>query len=166
MMQQTLKTTWYLLLVAGVLALAGGPAASGAIIIVQVKDGQVRATPSFLAQVVATLHDGDRVTVLNQSGGWAQVSTGRVRGWMHPSVLTAQTLSFQAGSRNAPLAASSDELSLAGKGFNQQVESAYRTRHPNQDYTWVNRMETWDVSPGEIRDFLMDGGLSPKGGER
>ena len=133
---------------------------------VQVKDGQVRATPSFLGKIVANLHYGDQVTTLNISGDWTEVSVGGVRGWMHKSALTTGNISLQSGGKGAPLAASNDELALAGKGFNEQVEASFKSRNPNMDYTWVNRMEAVVISPAEMQRFLSEGGLTPQGGGR
>ena len=51
-----------------------------------------------------------------------------------------------------------------GKGFNQQVESEFRAKNPNLDFTWVDKMETYVVSEEEMKQFLEKGGLSPEGG--
>lgn len=153
-----------LLIVMGVLM--AGIAASGGMLSVQVRDGQVRATPSFLGKLVGTLHYGDRVTSLDKNGDWNEVSAPGLHGWMHQSALTKSAVSFQAGGQNAPLAASGDELALAGKGFNKQVENAFKAKNPQLDYAWVDRMETMKVSPEEMARFLQQGGLSPEGGDR
>lgn len=131
---------------------------------IQVQDGQIRATPSFLGKIVGTRHYGDRVAALEKSGEWTKVNAGGIRGWMHSSALTQKKISLQAGEGNAPLAASNDELSLAGKGFNEQVESAYKSKNPKMDYAGVNRMEAIKVSPEEMAQFLKQGELSPQGG--
>ena len=160
------KTKWrvFLLAVAGIFS--AGLVLGGSMLSVQVRDGQVRATPSFLGKVIGTLHYGDRVTVLSTNGDWNQVSTVRVRGWMHHSSLTKSNISLQSGRNNAPLAASNDELALAGKGFNKQVESAFKAQNPKMDYAWVDRMENMKVSPEEMANFLDQGGLTPEGGTK
>ena len=61
-------------------------------------------------------------------------------------------------------AASSDELALAGKGFSKQVEGEFKTKNPQLDYTWVNRMEQMVISQEQIEQFLKDGKLAPEGG--
>lgn len=160
------KTKWALLTLTATGVLITGIALSSGMLSVQVRDGQVRATPSFLGQRVGTLHYGDQVAVLNKNGDWREVSAARVRGWMHQSALTKSVTAFQAGGQNAPLAASGDELALAGKGFNKQVENAYKAKNPTVDYAWVDRMETMTVSPEEMARFLKEGGLSPKGDDR
>jgi hypothetical protein len=160
------KTKWrvFLLAVAGIFS--AGIVLGGSILTVQVRDGQVRATPSFLGKIIGTLHYGDRVTVLSTNGDWNQVNTPRVRGWMHRSSTTKSSISLQAGRNNASLAASNDELALAGKGFNKQVESAFKAKNPKMDYAWVDRMENMKVSQEEMARFLDQGGLAPEGGAR
>jgi uncharacterized protein YgiM (DUF1202 family) len=146
--------------------LSSGLSLGGKMMRVQVKNGQVRATPSFLGKIVANLHYGDQVTTLNSSGDWTEVSVGGVRGWMHKSALTTGNISLQAGGKDAPLAASNDELALAGKGFNEQVEASFKAKNPNLDYTSINRMEAVTTSAEERQRFLSEGGLTPKGSAR
>jgi len=160
------KTKWRVVLLAVAGIFSAGLVLGGNMLTVQVRDGQVRATPSFLGKIIGTLHYGDRVTVLGKTGDWSQVNTPRVRGWMHSASLTKNNISLQAGRSNAPLAASNDELALAGKGFNKQVESAFKAKNPKMDYAWVDRMETMKVSPEEMARFLKQGGLAPEGGAR
>jgi hypothetical protein len=52
-------------------------------------------------------------------------------------------------------------VALAGKGFNEQVESSFRKQNKNLDYTWINRMETFKVSPDQMRSFLAQGNVTP-----
>ena len=158
------QAKWWLVLLTVTGVFSAGLALGGGTLTVQVRDGQVRATPSFLGKIVGTLHYGDRVTVLDQNGDWNRVNSPRFRGWMHSSALTKSNISLQAGGNNAPLAASGDELALAGKGFNKQVESAFKAKNPQMDYAWVDRMEAIKVSPEEMAQFLRQGGLSPQGG--
>jgi hypothetical protein len=160
------QAKWSFALLLTALVLFAGATLAGKILSVQVKDGQVRTTPSFLGKVVANLHYGDQVTALNTSGAWTEISLGSVHGWMHGSALTSDKISLQSGGKNAPLAASNDELALAGKGFNEQVEAAFKAKNPNLNYTVVNRMESVNVSADEMQRFLSEGGLTPQGGAR
>ncbi len=133
---------------------------------VQVKKGQIRLTPSFLGRIVALLSYGDRVYVLEQKGSWTKVglSRGVSDGWIHSSALTRKKIILKAGAQDVQTAASSDELALAGKGFNQQVESEFRAKNPNLDFTWVDRMEKFVVSEKQMKKFLKKGEVFPKGG--
>lgn len=131
---------------------------------VHVQSGQVRSTPSFLGAVVATVGYGQSVEVLSAKSPWHQVKTpdGRT-GWMHESALTEKRVSMQSGGAVRP-GASGDEMALAGKGFNRDVEAQYRAAHREADFTWVDRMGSMKASSAEIERFVKDGGLALPGG--
>jgi hypothetical protein len=130
---------------------------------VQVKEGELRATPSFLGKIVARVTYGDRVNVIEERGAWKKVSLkgGYPQGWMHTSALTTKRIALKAGQTNVQTGATQNELALAGKGFNEQVESSFRKQNKNLDYTWINRMETFKVSPDLMRNFLVQGDVTP-----
>jgi hypothetical protein len=128
---------------------------------VQVKEAPLRATPSFLAKTAAALPYGSRVAVMETQGAWQRVQTpnGKHTGWLHSSALTPKRIELEAGTEDAGTAASSDELVLAGKGFNSDVEAEFRARNADVDFTWVNRMETFNVPADEKQQFIEVGGL-------
>ncbi|HBH86780.1 MAG TPA: SH3 domain-containing protein [Syntrophaceae bacterium] len=130
---------------------------------VQVREGELRATPSFLGKIVARVAYGDRVVVVGTRGAWKKVSIkgGALQGWMHTSALTTRRIALKAGQTAVRTGATQDELALAGKGFNEQVEAAFRKENRNLDYTWINRMETFKVSPDLMSNFLAQGNLVP-----
>ena len=131
---------------------------------VQVRTGQIRQRPSFLGTIIGEVSYGDRVRVLAERGDWIQVSGGGLRGWLHTSALTDEELELTAGDRDASSAASSDELALAGKGFNSDVEAEFKARNEDIDFTWVDRIEKIVVTPEEMRAFLNYGEVNPPGG--
>ena len=133
---------------------------------VQVKTGHLRTGPSFLARISGTLAYGDRVDVLSLQNGWHQVryAPRQVQGWIHASALTPKKIVLRAGADDVTQAASSDELALAGKGFNRTVEGEYREKHRDLDYRWVDRMEAMTLSDAQIRKFLREGEVHPGGG--
>jgi SH3-like domain-containing protein len=130
---------------------------------VQVREGQIRATPSFLGKMVAKVAYGDRVDMLEDRDAWKRVSTpgGKLQGWMHTSALTTKRVVLKAGQADVQTGATRDELALAGKGFNEQVEAAFKKENKNIDYTWINRMEAFSVSPDQMLNFLARGNLVP-----
>ena len=131
---------------------------------VTVKETQVRATPSYLGKVLAVLAYGDQVDVLAEQAGWARVRLPNAEGWVHLSALTGKQIALQSGSQNVGTGASSSEGALAGKGFNQEVENKYK--QDNQlDYTWVDRMGAFTVSPEEVLVFLEQGELNTELGD-
>lgn len=78
---------------------------------------------------------------------------------MHGSALTKKKVVMQAGGQDAQVAASGEELALAGKGFNQQVEAEFKERNPSVDFKWVDWMEKSVFSPEDILAFLRAGGV-------
>ena len=94
---------------------------------VQVQSGQIRMTPTFLGKVLGTVSYGAPVEILQTKGDWKQVKSAQGQvGWMHKSALTTKRVSMTAGNATAKSAASSDELALAGKGFNSDVEREFK----------------------------------------
>jgi uncharacterized protein YgiM (DUF1202 family) len=154
------------LLAAAVLLLAAG-AAFAAEMSVTVKQTQLRDKPSYLGKILGPLYYGDRVTVLDQSNkAWVKVTgpDGKLTGWVSASALTTKKIELAAGSENAQQSASSGEVALAGKGFNETVEQEYKA-DGKLDYTWVDKMEQLTVSPDQLSTFITQGGLaSPEGG--
>jgi uncharacterized protein YgiM (DUF1202 family) len=142
-------------------AIAAGPAAMS----VQVKNGQIRANPSFLGKVLAPLNYGDRVQVLEQQGDWSKVSAaGGQTGWIHSTALTKKNIAMKAGGQDAQTGGSGDEPALAGKGFNSDVEADFKAKNRNIDFTWVDKMEKFKVAPEAMQQFLKDGGIQPHEG--
>jgi len=152
---------------AALLASDNAPAAGARVVSVQVKQGQARSAPSFLGSVVATLNYGDRVEIHEERGPWARVGLpGGAEGWMHTSALTEKKLALSAGQADRAAAASGQEIALAGKGFNAQVEGEFKARNGQLDFAWVDRMETFSVAPEQMARFLQEGQVIPEGGAR
>lgn len=154
------KIVWSCLVVVW---LAAGAAWAGSGMHVQVRDAQVRSTPSFLGKIVGALPYGQRVSVVDQRSSWCRVEGGGVSGWLHASALTTQSLALQSGSGQAPSSVSGREMALAGKGFNAQVEHAYRQGR-GANFAAVDKMERGTVPAKRLLAFLREGGLAPQGG--
>lgn len=130
---------------------------------VQVKEAQLRATPSFLGTLVGPVGYGEQVEALQQQGEWMSVKSRNAQGWLHQSALTKKKVSLGVGGA-AQSGASSQEIALAGKGFNSDVEARYKSSHARADYASVDRMEAVRVSREEMISFLKDGNVKPEGG--
>ncbi|MDH5297682.1 MAG: SH3 domain-containing protein [Desulfobulbaceae bacterium] len=134
---------------------------------VTVREGVMRATPMPFGPIVATFAHGDRVAVEGESGGWLkvrQLEGKQSRGWMHVSALTSRRVVLRSGEGEVAAAASDEELALAGKGFNRQVEASFKTRNSQLDYGAVDRMEKIDIRLARMEQFLREGGLTVQGG--
>ncbi len=148
------------ILTLAILVLLGVYAAAETMMSVQVKETKVRATPTFMGKILATLVYGDRVKVLEEQRGWSKVEAPSGNGWVSSSALSKKRIVLQAGAKDVDSGASSSEVALAGKGFNEQVEDQYK-KDTKLDYTWVDRMETFVHLPNELISFLQNGGLKP-----
>jgi hypothetical protein len=62
--------------------------------------------------------------------------------------------------------ASADEIALAGKGFNKQVEENYRAKHGELSFVWVDKMLKIEISAAMVEAFLKAGRLAGFGGGR
>jgi len=135
---------------------------------VQVREGQLRSTPSFLGKIVARPSYGERVALIQAQGDWRKVAlSSGIQGWMHATALTTKAIVLRAGAADVQTSATGGEIALAGKGFSEEVEKQYRSLNPNLDYSWVDRMERIQVSPEEMLAFLKQGELVPaEGGVR
>lgn len=146
-------------------ALAAAMLASGAWaareMSIQVREGQLRNRASFLGTVVGTVAYGDRVTVKQVQSGWSEVATSAGRtGWIHESALTPKRVVVGSGTDEARIGASGEEIALAGKGFNKEVEAEYKKQNARLDYAWVDRMLGFGVPHAQLVEFLKQGGLA------
>jgi len=151
-------TRLWSLLAAASLAVSAAAADSGTMSI-QVKQGAVRETPSFTGRVVGTLAYGDQVQALEKKPGWVRISAGSTAGWVSESALSKKRIVLTAGTETAHTGASSEELALAGKGFNSDVEAEFKSKTGNVDFAAVDRMEKRVVSQPEKTRFLREGGI-------
>jgi uncharacterized protein YgiM (DUF1202 family) len=130
---------------------------------VTVKTTKLRKSPKFYSSAVATLNYGDTLQKLDQQGDWIQgLTTAGLQGWVHGSAVEEPSFSLTAR-RTQGTATTADEVALAGKGFNEQVEDAYQ-KTADLDYTWVNRMEQISIGEDEMERFLREGRLGEFGG--
>lgn len=132
---------------------------------VKVKETEVRSQPSFLGKVLTTLHYGDRVMAGEIEKGFYKIELPDEsgEGWVHSSALDEKVIMMNASDSDVKKYASSDDVVLAGKGFNKEVEESYKNEK-NLDFTLVDEMEKMVVSNSEIVDFLTDGILGDLGG--
>lgn len=126
---------------------------------VQVQDGVVRATPTFLGKPVTKVQYGNQVQTIQLQGEWYQVSVQGQTGWIHQSALTTKKIRLTAGQENVQLGASDSEMALAGKGFNEQVETEYRSQNKQANYAAVDQMEKAVITEDEMAAFITAGNL-------
>jgi uncharacterized protein YgiM (DUF1202 family) len=132
---------------------------------VQNRKAELRDTPTPFGRVLSSLSYGDKVTVEEQNGPWMKISMAGASGWIHSSALTTKRIIMASGD-GAQTAASSDEVAMAGKGFNPEVEAQFKANHKDIDFKWVDRMEKIVIPPPKIKAFVEAGGqtASSQGG--
>jgi hypothetical protein len=126
---------------------------------VKVQSQHMFPRPVFYAEPVASLSFGEVLTLGEQQGDWFMATrAGGTSGWVHSTALTG-AVSGDGDIGEGSGEVSSDEVMLAGRGFNSQVEEAYSSDHPELDFTRVDAMEAMEVTPSQLEAFLAQGGL-------
>ena len=146
---------------------AGLAWAAGQVMSVQVRTSNLRSRPSFLGATVTEMVYGTQVRVGSRQGPWVHVTGPQGRtGWLHESALSEDELAMVSGDAIAATGASSEEIALAGKGFNDQVEQEYRKQNQDLDFQTVDRMEKIVITPEQAAAFLAAGLVKPAEGGR
>jgi|SRR5688572_17182167 len=154
------------LLTASYLCLAAGfaPQSKGDTLTVTKKTTKLRTQKKLFAPGVADLTEGDRVVLVAKEGAWLSVTWpggGKsVTGWLHESDVSARK-DVRLSGQGVREKYSVSEAEAARKGFNPQVEKAYRERNPNLDaaYRLVDQIQARTVPEAEIERFLREGRL-------
>ena len=124
---------------------------------IAVRSVNLKSSTWFFASDRGLVNYADQVSVLQVSGNWAEVrSVGNpsLTGWITLANLSARRLI--AGQRTG---ATASEVAMAGKGFNQDVENAYRA-DGNLNYNDVDRTEAIFISMEELLRFITEGRLA------
>jgi len=133
-------------------------AAKGGTMYVSAKTIELKSSTGFFASSRGKLDYGAAVTVLQIKGKWAEVRSAAgssVSGWTAVANLSAKRVVAGSGSAGA----TKNEVALAGKGFNQEIENAYKS-DGRLNYADVDRTETQKVPQKELYDFIVEGRLS------
>jgi len=121
---------------------------------VSVENASLKEKPGRFGKDVTEVSYGDKLEVTSANGDWYKVSTlyGET-GWIPRSSVGTKKIvvGHQAD-------ADAKEISLAGKGFTQEVEDVYKQEH-DLDFTRVDDMERLTVTDEELQQFLADGKL-------
>jgi hypothetical protein len=149
-----MKTTLIFILLSSLFCLT----AAAETVQVTTRENAVRGDCRFFAPVKLKVALGDRLTVNGRKGDWYLVSAKGVNGCIHKSAVETRT--FSASGRGAAGGGTSaDEVSLAGKGFNSQVEAGYRKSGKNLNYAAVDEIMKFTVSEKSLESFVLQGGL-------
>ncbi|HAH08411.1 MAG TPA: hypothetical protein DCM05_18105 [Elusimicrobia bacterium] len=142
------------------LLLAAGALAATLTVLVQ--ETAVRKRPQFYAPSLAKVKAGDKLEAVALKGGWYKVTLEEEQvGFIHQSAVTAKKVRLTSGKGIGAGAATAEEITLAGKGFNASVEKDYRGEHAEADFKAVDEMENSRLSDEALLKFMSWGGLLP-----
>jgi hypothetical protein len=125
---------------------------------VTTRENAVRGDCRFFAPVRLKVSLGDQLTVRGRKGDWYLVSARGINGCIHKSAVGSRKFA-SAGRGAASGGTSADEVSLAGKGFNPQVEAGYRKSNKNLNYPAVDEIIRIQVNEKALESFVLQGGL-------
>ena len=140
---------------AAILSMAAVFAKAGDARYVAVKNAEVRASASSFAKKTGSLDYAEEVVIVSESKDWTEVKSAKnpkVSGWISNSALSKRKIV------SSSFSASANELALAGKGFNDELESEYK-KSGGSDFAAVDAMENQEVSRDEVKRFMVDGNL-------
>ena len=124
---------------------------------VSVKSASVKTSTWFFADTKGDLQMGAQVMILQINQAWAEVrsvSHATLSGWTALSNLSSRRIASTATGASA----STDEIALAGKGFNQEIENSYKSKGI-LDYGDVDKTEVIKISRDELYQFVTEGHL-------
>lgn len=129
---------------------------------VQVREAVVKSTPNYLGASSGTISYGAQVSVIGEQGNWYQIASPP--GWIPQSAVTKHKVAVDPEKKFAGKGSSRDEVALAGKGFNPQVEAQYKRDNAElaAAYANVDKIEGFGASEGELKSFQAAGKLTPR----
>lgn len=140
----------------------GGPlVAAPTAATVQVKAASLYSSPSSVSKFLGKLPLGTSLTVLEEKNGWGRVQSTLGQGWLRTQAYSAAKSNLRSTGAGAA-DVSSTEVSLAGRGFSEEVEASYKNNNPQLDFSLLDQMEEQGLDPNELTAFLRDGGLKPR----
>ena len=127
--------------------------AGGRTMYVSAKTAELKASTGAFSDKIADLALGDRVTLIRESGKWAEVRTDDAKtGWILLASITSRRVT------GSGYSATAGEIALAGKGFSPETELEYKKNGLN--YSAVDQMERFSISSSDLRKFITDGRLA------
>ena len=160
------KSARYLLALGLALVVLMPAAGWGEVLKVSQPNQSLYPDPDFASPPVGSVPVGAEVNVERQAGDWYKVEYQGKTGWLNrqafPPPATGSKFSLGGLLTGTPVKqTSSDEVALAGKGFTPEVESGYRSKHPEMDFAQVDKIEGFKVDPATLQAFIKEGDLKP-----
>ena len=124
------------------------------------KENAIRASCRFFAPVVAVVYYNDKLEVISQQGDWFRVKYNEFEGCIHKSAVKKQTFTLAELGSGKSKSTSEDEVALAGKGFNPEIEEEYKKENPELNFELVDTIEELDIPEDKHINFIEEGELN------
>jgi uncharacterized protein YraI len=151
---------------AAAFTLLGAIAWAAEVLTVIEREAAVRKDKRTYSPKVATVKEGEKVTLIVKESPWLRVSVKGVEGWLNETSVTEDedvVLSGQAVASGVK----PTEQSAAKRGFSPEVEREYRKENPNLDAafkTLDDIVKGWVFPDDLILKFIEAGQLVPQEG--
>ncbi len=152
--------TWIILLA---LCLISSVAAAATVKVIT-QEAMIRKDKRFFAPALVRAPFGAALQELGREGDWFRVNYQGKEGWIHKSAIQEQKFQLSSLAGGQAEEASRDEIALAGKGFNPEVEKAFRDKNPKMRYDLVNQVQAYRVEEQKLQAFIRAGNLREPGG--
>ena len=129
---------------------------------VQVRSSTVRATPNYMGSSAGSVVYGQQVKIVGEQGNWYRIE--KPSGWLPKADVTKSKVAVDPERKFASTGGRNDEVALAGKGFNPQVEQKYKNENPDlkKAFADVDRVEATSVPDSQLKSFMRSGKLTPR----
>lgn len=119
-------------------------------------DQEVKSGTGFFSSSLGKIFTGDTVKVVEEKGNWVKVETDgkKLIGWIPSSSVTTKKVPKS----NSRTTASADEIALAGRGWNSDIEKSFRG-DMKKAYEMIDRMESINLDSEILLEFIKDGSL-------
>lgn len=150
-----------ILLLAAVALSFSAVVAFSSTITVLVQETALRKRAQSYAPSVGTARLGQKFETSGLESGFYKTGSG----YIHSSAVTERKVKLGSAD-SVGGSASAEEVTLAGKGFNAQVEKSYGDKNAAVNFAGVNAMERRAVAEPALFEFMRAGGLMPEGGSK
>jgi hypothetical protein len=119
------------------------------------KQAELKSSTGVFGETRGVLQMAQQVMVLRINGNWAEVrsaANSSLSGWTAVNNLSSKRI-ISSGT-----GASVNEITMGGKGFNQEVENAYKA-NGSLNYADIDRTEAITISQDELYRFVTEGRL-------
>jgi hypothetical protein len=124
------------------------------------KENAIREYCKFFSPVKLKVRYNDRLDAISKEGDWFRVRFKGIKGCIHKTAVEEKTFTFSGILGSRTQAASSDEVALAGKGFNPEVENSFKSKYPELNFQTIDMIEKYKIPEDKLLRFIKSGGLN------